>query len=135
MGNRAVITTSKSRDSGCGIYIHWNGGLASVLAFLAVAKARDYRSPGSDPSYSMGRLCGLIHEFFGPLDALSLGIGPLSGLDCDNGDNGVYVIGGDWEIVDRWGQGATMARTLGELDEGGLQTFSRVQSILSEVAE
>ncbi len=37
MGNRAVITASKSKDSGLGIYLHWNGGIESVVAFLDVA--------------------------------------------------------------------------------------------------
>ena len=38
MGNRAVITASKLKDSGLGIYLHWNGGRASVLGFLKAAR-------------------------------------------------------------------------------------------------
>lgn len=106
MGNRAVITASKSHTKGVGIYLHWNGGEESVQAFLDVAKARGFRDPSSDESYGLARLCGLIHEFFGVDQDTSLGIGTLEQLDCDNYDNGVYVIGKDWQVVDRWGKGS-----------------------------
>lgn len=106
MGNRAVITASKTRTKGVGIYLHWNGGEESVQAFLDVAKARGFRDPSSDESYGLARLCGLIHEFFGVDRDTSLGIGTLEQLDCDNYDNGVYVIGKDWQVVDRWGKGS-----------------------------
>lgn len=106
MGNRAVITASDSHTQGIGVYVHWNGGIESVLAFLDVAKARGYRCPKSDESYGMARLCGLIHEFFGVNSDSSLGIGTLEQLDCDNFDNGVYVIGKDWALADRWGKGS-----------------------------
>ena len=39
MGNRAVITFSGSRSTGVGIYLHWNGGLESVLAFLDAVRS------------------------------------------------------------------------------------------------
>lgn len=106
MGNRAVITASNSHTKGIGIYLHWNGGIESVQAFLDVAKARGFRDPTSDESYGMARLCGLIHEFFGVDQDTSLGIGTLEQLDCDNYDNGVYVIGKGWEITGRWGKGS-----------------------------
>lgn len=115
MGNRAVITFSENRSTGVGIYLHWNGGLESVLAFLDAAKARGFRDPASDPSYAMARLCGLIHEFFGVRDSCSLGVGLLSSLDTDNWDNGVYVVGKDWAIVDRWGKGSGRGRELADL--------------------
>lgn len=105
MGNRAVITASKSLTEGVGIYLHWNGGIESVQAFLDVAKERGFRDPSGDESYAMARLVGLIHEFFGTHTSTSVGIGTLKQLDCDNFDNGVYVIGKDWKIVDRWGKG------------------------------
>lgn len=106
MGNRAVITASGSHTEGVGIYLHWNGGIESVVAFLDVAKARGYRDPAYDESYGLARLCGLIHEFFGVDQDTSLGIGTLSQLDCDNFDNGVYVIGKGWALADRWGKGS-----------------------------
>jgi len=105
MGNRAVITASKTPTS-VGIYLHWNGGLESVQAFLDVAKARGFRDPASDESYAMARLTGLIHEFFGVYTSTSVGIGALCNLDTDNFDNGTYVIGDDWRIVERYGKGS-----------------------------
>lgn len=99
MGNRAVITTAPYRINNTGIYVHWNGGRSSVEAFLKACKQLGYRSPESDPAFAMARLTQVIGTYFG--GTLSIGIGTLRHLDCDNGDNGVYVIGGDWEIVGR----------------------------------
>jgi hypothetical protein len=99
MGNRAVITTAPFDNNAIGIYVHWNGGRASVEGFLLACKELGYRSPGSDRGYAMARLVGAIGLFFG--GSLSLGLGTCKELDCDNGDNGVYLIGDDWQIVGR----------------------------------
>jgi hypothetical protein len=105
MGNRAVITTKENfENNGVGIYLHWNGGRDSVEAFLKYCDLRGFRSPDID-CYGFARLCQVIGNFFG--GGLSLGIDRIDKLDCDNGDNGVYIIEG-WEIVDRkyidWGE-------------------------------
>lgn len=101
MGNRAVITASKALDvsgsSDIGVYLHWNGGRDSVEAFLTYCKIKGYRPPDSD-NYGWARLCQVIGNFFG--GELSVGIDKCSNLDCDNGDNGVYIIKG-WDIVGR----------------------------------
>lgn len=101
MGNRAVITNSRANDvqdsSDIGVYLHWNGGRDSVEAFLAYCKARGFRSPDED-CYGWARLCQVIGNFFG--GDLSLGIGHCYELDCDNWDNGTYIIR-DWDIVGR----------------------------------
>ena len=128
MGNRAVITASTLRTMGVGIYLHWNGGPASVLAFLDVARERGYRDPAGDESYAMARLCGLICEFFGGSD--SVGIGPLDRLDCDNHDNGVYVIGEGWEVVDRWGAGSEPMPSTTEMSEYGRQQYRAIKAQL-----
>ena len=94
MGNRAVITTEKKR---IGVYLHWNGGRDSVEAFLAVCKELDHRPPETD-CYGFARLCQVIGNFFG--GTTSLGVDTLDKLDCDNGDNGVYIIK-NWEIIGR----------------------------------
>ena len=94
MGNRAVITTEKEE---IGVYLHWNGGRDSVEAFLAVCKELKHRPPESD-CYGFARLCQVIGNFFGGTN--SLGIDKLENLDCDNGDNGMYIIK-NWEIVGR----------------------------------
>lgn len=101
MGNRAVITTSKALDvsktGDLGIYLHWNGGRDSVEAFLKYCELKGYRSPSQD-NYGWVRLCQVIGNFFGGSN--SIGIDSCCNLDCDNWDNGVYIID-KWEIVDR----------------------------------
>lgn len=101
MGNRAVITACRDENvkesKEIGIYLHWNGGYDSVNAFLTYCKFRGFRKPNED-TYGWARLCQVIANFFG--GDLSIGIGQCCNLDCDNWDNGVYVIDG-WDIVDR----------------------------------
>lgn len=102
MGNRAVITTSKDvevdKSNDIGIYLHWNGGRDSVEAFLTYCRISGFRTPEYD-CFGMARLCQVIANFFGD-DGLSVGIGRCCQLDCDNYDNGVYIIK-NWQIVDR----------------------------------
>ena len=94
MGNRAVITT---KDKRIGIYLHWNGGRDSVEAFLKYCELRRFRCPEYD-NYGWARMCQIIGNYFG--GDLSIGIDTLDNLDCDNWDNGVYIIE-DWKIVGR----------------------------------
>lgn len=130
MGNRAVITCSTSKVTGVGIYVHWNGGLESVLAFLEVCKQRNYRSPESDPSYFMARLSSVICEFFDGGD--SVGLGQLRELDCDNWDNGVYVVGGDFEVVDRWGKGSDPHKSFDALSDAQKEKFHGIVEQLTK---
>lgn len=98
MGNRAVITTEWGfDDNGIGIYLHWNGGRASIEAFLKYCELRGFRSPDED-CYGWARLAQVIGNFFG--GGLSVGIDKVQNLDCNNHDNGVYLIR-DWKIVGR----------------------------------
>ena len=101
MGNRAVITTSKSKNvknsKDIGVYLHWNGGRDSVEAFLTYCKLKGYRSP-SDDCFGWARLCQVIGNYFG--GGCSIGIDNCCNLDCDNFDNGVYIIKG-WKILGR----------------------------------
>ena len=99
MGNRAVITTkSGDKKTKLGIYLHWNGGRDSVRAFLRYAKMRQFRTPEND-NYGWARLAQIIANYFGK-DGNSIGIDIVERLDCDNWDNGVYLIE-NWEIVGR----------------------------------
>lgn len=102
MGNRAVITASNSKNvansTDIGIYVHWHGGRDSVEAFLKYCKMQGFRSPETD-NYGYARLAQVIANFFGG-DGLSVGVDKCRNLDCDNGDNGVYIIR-NWEIVGR----------------------------------
>lgn len=100
MGNRAVITTSKGwlcKENNLGVYLHWNGGRDSVEAFLTYCKLKGYRAPEKD-NYGWARLAQVLGNFFG--GDTSVGIDVVSRLDCDNFNNGVYIIA-DWEIVGR----------------------------------
>jgi hypothetical protein len=89
MGNRAVICFDKYAQNATGIYLHWNGGRDSVEAFLEAARLLKINGDG-DKQYAPARFVQMIGNFFGGTN--SLGIGPVSELDCDNGDNGVYVV-------------------------------------------
>lgn len=135
MGNRAVITASNRRTGGVGIYLHWNGGPESVLAFLHAAKQRGFRDPAQDDSYAMARLCGLIHEFFGVNKSTSIGIGAIDELDTDNFDNGTYVIGKGWEIVDRWGKGSTSVKTVDELTPQEQERYNAIKEQIIALGE
>ena len=95
MGNRAVIT---NKDRQIGVYLHWNGGRDSVNAFLTYCKIAGYRDLTSDPTYGFARLTQVISNWFG--GNLSVGVNVLSKLDCDNFDNGMYIVDG-WDIVGR----------------------------------
>lgn len=98
MGNRAVITSRENfENNGIGIYLHWNGGRDSVEAFLTYCRLKGYRAPTSD-NYGWARLTQVISNFFG--GSTSIGVDVVKRLDCDNYDNGVYIIDG-WDIVGR----------------------------------
>lgn len=92
MGNRAVI---HFQGSNVGMYVHWNGGRDTIEPMLEVAK--EYGLRGGD--YGLARLVQMFGNFMG--GTLSMGIDELERLDCDNCDNGVYVIDSAFNIVDR----------------------------------
>ena len=96
MGNRAVIATSE-KLSAPAIYLHWNGGKESVLAFLEVAQKLGVRDPVADDSYFLARLGQIIGNFFG--GTLSVGVGILRQLDCENFDNGTYKVSFEGDAV------------------------------------
>lgn len=100
MGSRAVITTIRTADpqtsNELGVYLHMNGDPTSVTAFLEYCRAKNILTPDED--YGWARLCQVIGNYFG--GTLSVGIDKCCNLDCDNGENGVYIIDG-WDIVDR----------------------------------
>lgn len=93
MGNRAVIQFGRSKKSAA-IYLHWNGGIESVQAFLDVAKDLGCRAD----DYSVARLAQIIGNWFG--GTLSIGMGRAEQLDRDNMDNGTYIVK-DWKITKR----------------------------------
>lgn len=90
MGNRAVITTFGNQK---GIYIHWNGGRDSVEPVLWYCKNL---MPKTNFATSDLERIAFVMEL---LD-LNPKIDDINRLDCDNYDNGVYVVK-DFEIVGR----------------------------------
>ena len=99
MGNSAII---KFENRNLGVYLHWNGGYDSVLAFTKYCKLKEYRTD----DYGIARLIQVIGNFFG--GALSLGACSMkkrmnSELVEKYGlDNGVYELDNNWEIVKHW---------------------------------
>ena len=114
MGDRAVITT---KDKEVGVYLHWNGDVTSVTAFLTWCKLRGLRAPDSQ-NYGWARLCQVIANyiegcnyaaaqtfggFAGAFSGLSIGVDRYEHLEgAADYDNGTYIIEG-WDIVDREG--------------------------------
>lgn len=96
MGNRAVITFNTDENAPS-IYLHWNGGRASVEAFLQAAKDLGVRQ--GDEAYQLARLAQIIGNYMG--GTLSLGIVRYGFNDKNNGDNGVYVVGPNFKIIER----------------------------------
>lgn len=112
MGDRAVITT-KAKE--VGIYLHWDGDITSVTAFLTWCKLRGLRTPESD-SYGWARLCQVIAnciegcaykaaqsygDLSGAFSGMSIGVDWYENMEgAADWDNGTYIIEG-WEIVDR----------------------------------
>lgn len=115
MGNRAVI---QFKD-GTGIYLHWNGGPESVLAFLDAAKTFKLRND----DYGQARLIQIIGNFFG--GSLSLGVGKASTLDRDNGDNGTYRVDENFNITKREHTGSKVM-SVADLDDDELKQYSGV---------
>ena len=98
MGNRALITLSTKRAAPA-LYLHWNGGRASVLGFLKAARQLEITADNDEElMQQLGRM--IARRFFGvELDALHV-------YSCAYGegmssDNGVYLINRELEIIDR----------------------------------
>jgi hypothetical protein len=93
MGNRAVISFNKN-PNGPSIYLHWNGGRASVEGFMAGCLAGGYKSTG-DAEQDIQFIARAIAPYFiqnGETRRLTVYEQPLCRADKNNGDNGWYVI-------------------------------------------
>ena len=116
MGCRCVIldknTTKENANQKIGIYLHWHGDKETVQELLEEVKAKHPRGVISDPSYGYARLCQIIADeitaetLASPFETAKshayetgIGIGIVSELDIQNGDNGVYYIDDDYNIV------------------------------------
>lgn len=94
MGNRAVITNTEKNT---GIYVHWNGGIDSVTAFLKYCELRKFRA--FPDTYGTARLTQIIANYFG--GDLSIGIVDDPESWAEGADNGLYVVDG-WKIVEHY---------------------------------
>lgn len=98
MGNRAVITASKAKNAPC-IYLHWNGGRASVEGFLAAAR---HLSISGCSKETFDVLADTIAKnFFGCDVGFTVYRETYGQADKDNWDNGVYIIDRNLNIVGR----------------------------------
>lgn len=91
MGNRAVVSFSAAANAPS-LYLHWNGGLASVEGFLAAAIKLGYRDAGSQ-SRDIDQLEQIIRPFFAENSrCLSIYRQKVCQADRDNYDNGWYIL-------------------------------------------
>lgn len=81
-----------------GVYLHWNGGRASIEGFCEACRRLKFRGPASD-SYGVARFVQAVCNYFG--GGLSCGVDTLAKSDMRNYDNGVYVVDDEWNIVGR----------------------------------
>lgn len=92
MGNRAVISFSE-RKSAPSIYLHWNGGRASVEGFLEGCRRGGYKATG-DADKDTQFIARAIAPFFMQNWGIRMTVyeQPVGRADRDNGDNGWYII-------------------------------------------
>ena len=103
MGNRAVITFSTANNAPA-IYLHWNGGRASVEGFLTAARQLGLRHAPTAQAQTeaLDQLAEMLARFY-----FRCNVGTtvyrlhFAGSDRDNGDNGTYVLGQDLTILAR----------------------------------
>ena len=91
MGNRAVVSFSTS-PAAPSIYLHWNGGRASIEGFLAGCMDAGYVATG-DQAQDMDQIERRLRPFFARNgECLSIYRQPVSRADTDNWDNGWYIL-------------------------------------------
>ena len=104
MGNRAVLTFNTA-DNAPAIYLHWNGGRASVQGFIDAARALGLRHAptAAAQAETMDKLADLIaRHFFRCSVGVTVYREQYAGTDRDNGDNGTYLLGRDLSIIERF---------------------------------
>lgn len=103
MGNRAVITFSTANNAPS-IYLHWNGGRASVEGFLTAARQLGLRHAPTPQAQTeaLDNIAEMLARYFFRCN-VGMNVYRLhfAGTDRDNGDNGTYVLDQDLEIFAR----------------------------------
>lgn len=90
MGNRCVVT---QQDKSKAIYFHWNGGMDTIYPLTIVAKS--FAEDSKDKASKWDIFKSIARNVF---DAQIM---PYKKCDCNNGDNGVYILDDDLNIVGR----------------------------------
>lgn len=85
MGNRAAIAFSDKKTD-TGIYLHWNGGVESILGFLKAAEILGIG--GAYEDYYKARFTQMIGNFFGGTS--SIGLQKVE--EIDGSDNGTFYL-------------------------------------------
>jgi hypothetical protein len=102
MGNRAVLSEKNTPNCPC-VYIHWNGGIESVTAFLKAAAAK-MKLLATPPKTVLARrdfLCAeVLYPFFESDNHTTYKL-TYDKADKDNGDNGTYIYDADFKLVCR----------------------------------
>ena len=103
MGNRAVITFSTANNAPS-IYLHWNGGRASVEGFLTAARELGLRHAPTAQAQTeaLDNIAEMLARYFFRCN-VGMNVYRLhfAGADRDNGDNGTYVLDQDLQIFAR----------------------------------
>ena len=104
MGNRAVITFSTYTNAPA-IYLHWNGGRASVEGFLSAARQLGLRHAptAAAQTQALDQLAELLaRHYFRCNVGMTVYRQQYGASDRDNGDNGTYLLGRDLSIIERF---------------------------------
>jgi len=103
MGNRAVLSFDTA-DNAPAIYLHWNGGRASVQGFIDAARALGLRhaQTAAAQAEALDKLAELLaRHYFRCNVGMTVYRLHYAGTDRDNGDNGTYLLGRDLTIIER----------------------------------
>ena len=100
MGNRLVLVhesiNASNATKNLGIYIHWNDSQATVDA-LKDCYNKDVRNYENDPQYCIARMIDVLSKYYD--GTTGLGVGIVSQLDTNNGDQGVWYFGNNFNII------------------------------------
>ena len=101
MSNSGIIVFEDNKE--LGLYLHWNGGIDSVTAFLEYCKLKDYRDFGGKNAdgYGLARFCQVVSNFFGGTTSIGIETDVKETEDYAKWmDNGIYIVDG-WDISKR----------------------------------
>jgi hypothetical protein len=133
LGNRAFVIFPKAKAK---VYLHWNGGIESVSAFLAYANEIGL----GDEDFGFARFVQIVGNYFG--GSLSLGVSGWSPQQkAFAEDNGAFYVerkDGKLQIV-RWvndrGEDAGPDRLPAALERAAKHPYNVEGKMLADIAE